>query len=88
MAWIENDQGSALLVRQTAGQKLWTLPGGKVRRNALERALRREVREETGLSIRAADYLQMIGLSVGRSQFCSESWSKGRPFACISLPKR
>jgi len=26
MAWIENDQGSALLVRQAAGQRLWTLP--------------------------------------------------------------
>jgi len=60
MAWIENDQGSLLLVRQVAGQKLWTLPGGKVRRNeSLERALRREVREETGLSVRAAYYLQM-----------------------------
>src|ERR1700745_214932 len=60
MAWIENDQGSLLLVRQAAGLKLWTLPGGKVRRNEpLERALRREVREETGLSVRAAYYLQM-----------------------------
>ncbi len=40
MAWIENDQGSILLVRQSAGQKLWTLPGGKVKRNeSLERAL-------------------------------------------------
>ena len=25
MAWIENDEGDVLLVRQTAGQKLWTL---------------------------------------------------------------
>jgi ADP-ribose pyrophosphatase YjhB (NUDIX family) len=60
MAWIENDQGSILLVRQSAGQKLWTLPGGKVKRNeSLERALRREVQEETGLRVKAADYLQM-----------------------------
>ena len=60
MAWIENDQGSFLLVRQAVGQKLWTFPGGKVRRNeSLERALKREVREETGLSIRASEYLQM-----------------------------
>ncbi len=60
MAWIENDQGSILLVRQSAGQKLWTLPGGKVKRNeSLERALRGEVREETGLRVKAADYLQM-----------------------------
>jgi ADP-ribose pyrophosphatase YjhB (NUDIX family) len=60
MAWIENDQGSLLLVRQAAGQKLWTLPGGKVKRNeSFEHALKGEVREETGLSVRGADYLQM-----------------------------
>jgi ADP-ribose pyrophosphatase YjhB (NUDIX family) len=60
MAWIENDQGALLLVRQVAGQKLWTLPGGKVKRNeSLEHALKREVREETGLSVRATEYLQM-----------------------------
>jgi len=60
MAWIENDGGSLLLVRQAAGQKPWTLPGGKVKRNeSLERALKREVREETGLSVRASEYLQM-----------------------------
>jgi 8-oxo-dGTP diphosphatase len=60
MAWIENDHGSLLFVRQAAGQKLWTLPGGKVKRNeSLEPALKREVREETGLSIRASEYLQI-----------------------------
>jgi ADP-ribose pyrophosphatase YjhB (NUDIX family) len=60
MAWIENDQGSLLLVRQAAGLKLWALPGGKVRRNeSLESALKREVREETGLIVKAADYLQI-----------------------------
>jgi ADP-ribose pyrophosphatase YjhB (NUDIX family) len=60
MAWIENGHGSLLFVRQAAGQKLWTLPGGKVKRNeSLERALKREVREETGLSIRASEYLQI-----------------------------
>jgi ADP-ribose pyrophosphatase YjhB (NUDIX family) len=60
MAWIENDQGSILLVRQAVGLKLWALPGGKVRRNeSLERALKREVREETGLIVKAAVYLQI-----------------------------
>lgn len=58
MAWIEDDNNSVLLVRQAGGQKLWTLPGGKVKRNeSLERALKREIREETGLGVRAADYL-------------------------------
>src|SRR4029077_4815357 len=30
----------------------------------------------------------MIGLSAERSQSCSESWYRGRPSACISLPRR
>jgi len=60
MAWIEDDKGSVLLVRQVVGQRLWTLPGGKVKRNeSLKRALKREVREETGLDINAIGYQQM-----------------------------
>ena len=60
MAWIENDSGAVLLVQQTVGQKLWTLPGGKVKRNeSLVRALKREVREETGLRIAGIRYRQM-----------------------------
>jgi ADP-ribose pyrophosphatase YjhB (NUDIX family) len=54
MAWIEDDEGSILLVRQAAGRRLWTLPGGKVKRSeSLQQALKRETREETGLSVRA-----------------------------------
>jgi ADP-ribose pyrophosphatase YjhB (NUDIX family) len=50
MAWVEDSESRILLVRQTAGQKLWTLPGGKVRsRESLEAAILREVFEETGL---------------------------------------
>ena len=60
MAWIEDDKGSVLLVRQVVGQRLWTLPGGKVKRNEpLKAALKREVREETGLDINAIAYQQM-----------------------------
>jgi ADP-ribose pyrophosphatase YjhB (NUDIX family) len=60
MAWIEDDKGSVLLVRQVVGQRLWTLPGGKVKRNeSLKAALKREVREETGLDINAISYQQM-----------------------------
>jgi ADP-ribose pyrophosphatase YjhB (NUDIX family) len=61
MAWIEDDRGSILLVRQAAGQKFWTLPGGKVKRNeSLGQALKREVREETGLRVTATTYQQMF----------------------------
>ena len=52
MAWIENEFGHVLMVRQSQGNKLWTLPGGKVRANEIvSMALEREVREETGLSV-------------------------------------
>jgi ADP-ribose pyrophosphatase YjhB (NUDIX family) len=55
MAWVEDPYGQVLLVKQTAGKKLWTLPGGKVRRNeSLISALRREVKEETGLTVSVA----------------------------------
>jgi 8-oxo-dGTP diphosphatase len=60
MAWIEDDKGSVLLVRQVVGQRLWTLPGGKVKRNeSLKRALKREVQEETGLDLTTIGYQQM-----------------------------
>src|ERR1700730_18373363 len=60
MSWIENDQGAILLVRQALGRRLWTLPGGKVKRSeSLKSALKREVREETGLAVSALRYQQM-----------------------------
>jgi ADP-ribose pyrophosphatase YjhB (NUDIX family) len=31
MAWIEDPSNGVLLVRQAAGFKFWTLPGGKVK---------------------------------------------------------
>ena len=52
MAWIENQFGDVLLLKQKRGNRLWTLPGGKVRRReSLREALKREVFEETGLKI-------------------------------------
>lgn len=52
MAWIENQFGDVLLLKQKAGRGLWTLPGGKVRRREnLSEALRREVEEETGFKV-------------------------------------
>jgi 8-oxo-dGTP pyrophosphatase MutT (NUDIX family) len=61
MAWIENEWGEVLLVRQAAGLRLWTLPGGKVKpREALLAALQREVWEETKHKIEVDEFLDLM----------------------------
>ena len=59
--WVEDLDQSVLLVRQTAGLKLWTLPGGKVKRGeSLVKALKREVYEEPGLHVQIGSLLGLL----------------------------
>jgi phosphoglycolate phosphatase-like HAD superfamily hydrolase/ADP-ribose pyrophosphatase YjhB (NUDIX family) len=51
-ALIMNDSKEALMVRTQKWSGLWGIPGGKVKTGeTLEEALRREIKEETGLDI-------------------------------------
>ena len=64
MAWIENQFGDVLLLKQVRGNKSWTLPCGKVRsRETIEDALRREVDEEIGLKIQPVAFLDLFDRS-------------------------
>jgi ADP-ribose pyrophosphatase YjhB (NUDIX family) len=61
MAWIEDANQNVLLVRQAAGSRHWTLPGGKVKAGeSLERALKREVSEETALRVNIGSLLGVL----------------------------
>jgi ADP-ribose pyrophosphatase YjhB (NUDIX family) len=61
LAWIQDAYGNVLLIQQTAGRQLWSLPGGKVRSTeALKPALRRELKEEIGLTVVSAKVIDLF----------------------------
>ena len=58
MAWIEDPFGKVLLVKQLAGRKAWTFPGGKVRSGeTLVAALKREIKEELSVNVQEANLI-------------------------------
>src|SRR3982750_4752471 len=62
--------GRFLLIRQTYGDMLWTLPGGLIKRDeAPEEAARREVREEVGVEL---SKLRLLGIFTDTNEYASD----------------
>ena len=57
-ACLIRNQGEILLVRNTYGERSWTLPGGAARKKeSPEEAVRREVLEEVGINLKTLEFL-------------------------------
>lgn len=85
-AWVAD--GELLLVRSKHGQQLWGFPGGVLnkRENPVDGA-RRELQEETGLSVAVED-LEIVGVHVqehGRHLDCLYRVRAPRPAADVPL---
>jgi mutator protein MutT len=71
-AVIWNARGEVLLIRRARGPRAdeWSIPGGKVEAGEkLHEALRREVREETGLEIEIVDFADVVELEEAGQRF-------------------
>jgi ADP-ribose pyrophosphatase YjhB (NUDIX family) len=67
-ALIRNSKGEVLLVKQRVGNQFWTLPGGKVgAKEKVVAALKREVKEETGLTIQLGGLVAVVNREVRRT---------------------
>lgn len=63
--FIEDDDGRVLIIKRSSSSKTnpstWELPGGKVGAGeSLEEALKREVKEETGLEIQPGQVMAVV----------------------------
>ncbi|MDO8668093.1 MAG: nucleotide exchange factor GrpE [bacterium] len=63
-ALIFNEEGKLFLAKSPKWKNLWMVPGGKVEfGESMSEALEREVKEETGLSIKDIKYLNTVELN-------------------------
>lgn len=59
-ALVADEAGDVLMIRTHKWSHRWGIPGGKIKGGeTCEQALRREIREETGLELRAIDFVMV-----------------------------
>ena len=85
-ALIRDDSGRMLLCKTAKWSGMWGIPGGKIERGEpSEEALRREVREETGLEIDQIQFV-MVQDSIASTEFYREAHFILLNYTCLALP--
>lgn len=85
-ALIRDDSGRMLLFKTAKWSGLWGIPGGKIEwGEASEEALRRELREETGLEVDGIEFV-MVQDSVFSTEFYREAHFILLNYTCRALP--
>ena len=85
-ALIRDDSGRMLLFKTAKWSGMWGLPGGKIEwGEPSEEALRREVREETGLEIDRIQFV-MVQDSIASTEFYREAHFILLNYTCLALP--
>jgi phosphoglycolate phosphatase len=85
-ALIRDDSGRMLLFKTAKWSGMWGIPGGKIEwGEPSEEALRREVREETGLEIERIQFV-MVQDSIASTEFYREAHFILLNYTCLALP--
>ena len=85
-ALIRDDSGRMLLFKTAKWSGMWGIPGGKIEWGVpSEEALRREVREETGLEIERIQFV-MVQDSIASTEFYREAHFILLNYTCLALP--
>jgi len=86
-AVIFNDKNDVLMIRTHKWSGLWGIPGGKIKRGeTAEAALRRELKEETGLNVKDIDFV-LVQDCINSKEFYREAHFVLLNYTCRATAK-